>query len=242
MNIRLGKAVTEFPNISQIKAAGYDWIFAPQSIFSEMSDSVFRTIREEVESAGVKFSVCSLDFPGEVMVTGQGFNEYIWLEYYKKVVSRLSALGCTALCWSNGDARFLPEEGETAWAKEQVMQFLFLVSGYAEKHNIRLLIEPLGEEKTNYLNSMLETVQFIESIDSENLGIAVTDTELTAGPELEEDFLRFKDYIQLVTFNESPDHPAGTQLVELLKSSRYGGPVLLTGDAELKDFQQRFSV
>ena len=97
-------------------------------------------------------------------MTENGFNLYVWTEYLKKAVHRLSELGCQKLVWNNGRARVLPMEGDTSEMKGQILQFIHMLCDLSGNYDITILIEPLGTRRTNYLNSMEEIKDFLPLI------------------------------------------------------------------------------
>jgi hypothetical protein len=236
MNTRWGKTVTDFSDLSVTAAEGFDWICVSQKEITGLDESFFKSVAAAQMQHSLPFACCFLDFPGKVRVTGRGFNEYIWLDYYKKAIIRLSKLGCRALNWNDGSARMLPEEGEVSWAKEQVMQFLFLLSGIAEKYDIQVLIEPLRENRTNFLTTIEETVQFIRSIGTDNIGLSLTDSQTEEEPQLASVLQRCRDEIRLVSITRNScktgEHAQVSNFISALRSITYTGPVLLPPDTD----------
>ncbi len=248
MNIRWGKTITDFSDLSVTAAEGFDWVCVSQKEITGLDESFFKSVAAAQVQHSLPFECCILDFPGSVRVTGRGFNEYIWLDYYKKAIIRVSQLGCRALTWNDGSARLLPEEGEVSWAKEQVMQFLYLLSGIAEKYGIQILIQPLREDRTNFLTTIEETVQFIHSIGTENIGLSLTDIETADESQLPSILQRYRDEIRLISITrstrEAKDSAHVSDFISSLCSTMYTGPVLLppATDAEgLMRFKQLFT-
>jgi sugar phosphate isomerase/epimerase len=93
-------------------------------------------------------------------------------------VHHLAELGCSKLVWSDGRARVLPIEGASAESKEQVLQFLYMLCGVAANFDMTVLIEPLGPRRTNFLNTLKETEDFLSRVRMDNLSALISLREL----------------------------------------------------------------
>ncbi len=66
----------------------------------------------------------------------------------------------------------LPEERkEQSLAVRYFQESLIECASFAEKQGVRIVIEPLNRYETNFLNTVEETLEFIESLGCENVGI-----------------------------------------------------------------------
>jgi len=158
---------------------GFQAVHLNASDFVDLDENGFEDLRSALGSSGLSAEVCTVPLPPEVRVTEKGFNIYAWTEHVKKGIRMASSLGCRELVWSEGRARVLPWEGEVSGLKEQLLQFLWIMCDICGQYGMRLLIEPLGPRRTNFLNSMEETSDFIRMVNKENVAALVSLRELS---------------------------------------------------------------
>ena len=201
MNVRWGITASSVLNLAGVAENGFDWFNLPLSLLMEMNDEQFIKFVNNAKKNGFGFDICTLDLPQDVVITQKGFNVYVWMEYLKKAIERLTELGCRGIVWSNGQARILPEEGDVMGAKEQVAQFLFLLCELTSQHGINILVEPLGPEYTNFLNTLEETSDFLGLIAMDNIFISLSARKSPLESFEVEELEKYKDSIQLIKLN-----------------------------------------
>ena len=244
MGVQWGRMVTDLAQADRAAADGFDFVHAAAPLVPGLVDGEVLRQKERLRAGGLPFAVCGVPLPAGVQVTQQGFNLYVWTEHVKRALHRMADLGCRKIAWSDGRARVLPVEGEVAGLKEQVLQFLYVLCEAAEPLGITVLIEPLGPRRTNFLNSMIEIVEFLPRVGKDNLSCAVSLRELEpiglSLPRLPE----YRDVIEHVQM-EHPD-PAGGErrcprpddghdyrpFLKALKAIGYAGTISLPGDAD----------
>ncbi|UCB44503.1 MAG: hypothetical protein JSV25_09780 [Spirochaetota bacterium] len=178
MKLRWGKMLNDLNSIDKIASEGFDCVQLTIDLIMKLNEEEFTHKKEYLLQTGLLFEVFTEPLPPEVFVTQKGFNVYVWTVYLKKALHRIAELGCRKLCWSNGKARILPEEGEIMDVKEQFMQFLFMLCEMVENYGITILIEPLGPKQTNFLNTMEEIKDLLPLINKNNLSSMISLREL----------------------------------------------------------------
>jgi len=223
MAVRWGKMIAEPAQSAAAAAQGFDFV---QLGAEPSADGA-----ELVRAAGVPAEVCAVPLPAEVRVTQRGFNLYVWSEHLKGALSRLAALGCRTLVWSEGRARVLPVEGEVAALKEQALQFLFVLCELAGRFDMRLLVEPLGPRRTNFINSLQELAELLPRVGKANVAAAISLRELPpmglspAGLGAHRELIR---HVQL----EDPRGPAARELLGELRKMGYAESISLAAEAD----------
>ena len=180
MAVRWGMMVESLSNVEEALKAGFDCVQPTASLILKLTDGEVKSQQRVVKDQGMAFEVCPVPLPADVRVTERGFNLYAWLEHLKKAIHRLSELGCRKLTWSDGRARLLPVEGDQTVAKEQTMQFLYMLCEVAAEWGIVVLVEPLGARRTNFLNTLQEFCSILPLVGKENLSAAISLRELSA--------------------------------------------------------------
>lgn len=211
MGICWGKMVDELSDVTPAAAAGYRSIQLPVDAVMALSAEQFSRQKDSLAQLSIVPRVCSSPLPSDVQVTEMGFNIYVWTEYLKKACRRLTELGCEKLVWNNGRARVLPWEGDIVGVKEQVLQFLYMLSDVAGEHGITVLVEPLGPLRTNFLNTMAETRDFLERVGKDNLASMISLRELSEIHFTLEEFSSHADLVRHVHL-ENPAEKTGQRV------------------------------
>ena len=178
MGVRWGRMVTDLSQVEQAASAGFDFVHPVNDLVTSLAEEHVQQQKRRIRDGGPPFEVCGVPLPADVRVTQKGFNIYVWTEHLNSAVSRMAELGCRKLVWSDGRARVLPVEGATAGSRDQVLQFLYLLCAAAAQFDMTVLVEPLGPRRTNFLNSMKETGDFLSQVRVENLSGVISLREL----------------------------------------------------------------
>ncbi len=195
MGVRWAKMVGDLETLEAARVEGFQGVQLGVGRLLEQSERRLAEIASLLARLGLSVDACGGPLPPEVRVTERGFNTYVWIEYLKGVVERIASLGCRTLLWSDGYARYLPEEGDVSDMKQQMLQFVAMICDVAGKRDITVMIEPLGARRTNYLNTLQETVDFIEAAGRSNVASVISLGELsTIGAEMT-DLALFARYI-----------------------------------------------
>ncbi len=173
MNFQWSKSLTDPADIENCAKDGFDQIELSAVTLEQLKVTEISELKSRIAGTGLKNDVCTAILPGEVRVTEQGFNIYAWTEYLKKLFEKTSAAGCRYALWNNPRARILPMEGEIGTFREQALQFLFVLSETGEEFGTDILIEPLPEEWTNYINTFDEAREVINRIGRSNISVSL---------------------------------------------------------------------
>jgi hypothetical protein len=200
MGVQWGKMVTDVSQVVQAASDGFDFVQPVKDLAVKLSNKQVLRREAHIHNGSMTFKACAVPLPADVRVTQKGFNIYVWLEYLKVAVHHMAELGCRKLVWSDGRARVLPVEGATAESKEQVLQFLYMLCGVAANFDMTVLVEPLGPRRTNFLNTMTETEDFLSRVRMENISALISLRELDQiGLSLPDvaDYRQLIDHVQL---------------------------------------------
>lgn len=249
MNIRWSKTANDSAGIVHAASEGFDCVELPVDYVMELSDEQFRAEKDICLRHHIVPEVCTPVLPANVMITEKGFNLYVWIEYLKKAVVRLSELGCRKMVLSNGRARVLPLEGDTSAMKAQFQQFLHVLCELSGNYGISILIEALGPRRTNYLNTMQEIEKLFSLIPEDNLSSLISLRELSEiglKPEFLTDYSHLVKHVNL----ENPVHVFGKRVpprpddeydyrsfLSALSKIHYEGLINLPGDAGTETLQ-----
>jgi hypothetical protein len=244
MGVQWGRMVTDLSQAAQAAAAGFDFVQPQQELALNLAKDQALRQKARTPKAGPACKVCALPLPADVRVTQKGFNIYVWMEHLKAAVHHLAELGCGKLVWSDGRARVLPIEGASAGSKEQVLQFLYLLCGVAANFDMTVLVEPLGPRRTNFLNTLKETEDFLSRVRVDNLSALISLRELEQIGLSLSDLAGYRQLIGHVQL-DNPRAYAGARLcprpddgcdyrffLQALKKAGYAGDICLPENAD----------
>jgi sugar phosphate isomerase/epimerase len=234
-------------SIAQIEKAakvGFHCVQPVASFLLDLRDNAAAKLAPFIKDRSVPCEVSAVPLPVDVRVTERGFNIYAWLEDLKKTLEFLSKLGCEKLVWSDGRARLLPLEGDRSGAKEQALQFLYVLCEAASERGMTVLVEPLGSRRTNFLNSLDEIRSILPLVGKENLAAAISLRELAPIGLSAEALVSYGSLIQHVHF-ENPSPLERTRIspragdgyeyrpfLRALRGTDYSGVICLPEDAD----------
>ncbi len=178
MVVQWGKMVRELVEVEQAASEGFEFVHPVNDLVTNLRDEQVIRQKKRILDGGPPFKVCGVPLSADVRVTQKGFNLYVWMEHLKNAASRMAELGCRKLIWSDGRARVLPVEGGISGLKEQVVQFLHMLCTVATEFDMTVLVEPLGPRRTNFLNTMKETGDFLSRVRMENISALISLREL----------------------------------------------------------------
>jgi len=225
MGVQWGRMVTDLSQVEQAASDGFDFVQPVTDLLADLDDEQVLRQQARIHDGGLPFKVCAVPLPADVRVTQKGFNIYVWMEHLKNAVSRTAELGCRKLIWSDGRARVLPVEGATAGFKEQVLQFLYMLCGVATDFDMAVLVEPLGPRRTNFLNTMKETGDFLARVGAENLSSLISLRELEKvglSPTDLSDYRQLIGHVQM----DNPGSYEGARICPRPQDGYEYGPVL----------------
>lgn len=244
MGVQWGRMVTDVSQLKRAAAAGFDFVQPANELAVNLGKEQGLRQKARIQKGSMAFKVCAVPLPPDVRVTQKGFNIYVWMEHLKVAVHHLAELGCRKLAWSDGRARVLPVEGAVAEYKEQVLQFLYMLCVVAANYDMTVLVEPLGPRRTNFLNTMKETKDFLSRVRMENISGLISLRELEQiGLSLSNfaDYRQSIDHVQLdnpraydgARACPRPDDGCDYRsFLQALKAAGYGGDICLPEDAD----------
>ena len=176
--------------------AGFDYIevsvpnfvkpFEPEEAF-EASREAYRDIAIPIESA-------NLFLPRELRCTGPDAVPMDRLADYAETVSRrLAAAGVPIVVFGSGGARKLPDGWPKEKADEQFVALLSRIGPIAEKHGVKIAVEPLARVECNYINTVDEGAALARASGSPAVGVLADSFHWDRNGESADTILAAKD-------------------------------------------------
>ena len=244
MAVQWGKMIADLSQVELAAAEGFDFVQPVRDLALDLGEEEVSKIKARIAGGGLPLRVCALPLPADARVTQKGFNIYVWVEHLKKAANRMAQLGCRKFVWSDGRARLLPVEGATAGFAEQARQFLSMLCRATADFDMSVLIEPLGPKRTNFLNTMKETGDFLSRVGVDNLLISLSLRELEPIGLPSSDLSEYGQQIGHVHF-DNPGFYEGAricpapadrfdygQFIHALQEAGYAAEITLAQDAD----------
>jgi len=205
MSARWAKKILQFSEIELASAEGFKLGQFRVSDIAGLSRQGVNELKIRLAHAGLQAEVFESPLPEGVNVMERGFNTYAWIEYLKDVFTRVAELGCKTMVWNDGRSRILPEEGKASVLKENFNQFLFMAAEVAQKNEIIICFAPQGPQRANFLNSVQEITEVLNSVGKKNLQIMISSTDLEETRTKVKDVLECKEFIAHAVMEVLPD-------------------------------------
>lgn len=246
MSVRWAKKIPQLSEIEHASAEGFKIGQFRVSDIAGLSTQELNELKIRLVRAGLQAEVFESPLPEGVNVMERGFNIYAWIEYLKDMFTRVAELGCKTIVWNDGRSRILPEEGKTSALKENFNQFLFMAAEVAQKNEIIICLAPQGPQRANFLNSMQEITEVLNSIGSKNLQIMISSTDLEETRTKVKDVLECKEFIAHAVMEVladlrdakwnlanvgSDDFVDSTNFLSMLKRASYSHIITLPSEA-----------
>ena len=145
-------------------ATGFDFVEPTVRSLSPL-DPDFDMIRTPFDSAPLPTPVFNVFVPTEIPLTGPEVDWERVENYLEPAIGRVAALGGEAIVFGSGGARRVPDGFPQEEANKQLVRFLRLAGGTAERNDITIVIEPLNSRESNIVNSVVEGMELAQAAD-----------------------------------------------------------------------------
>lgn len=191
-----------------IRAAGFDYAELDLPELEELSDEAFEAFREKVEKTGFPVLTGARALPiAEPWFFTKNYSLDAWRGYMAHACERAARLGIQKIIIGNGKARWLLDE--TSIQKERnFLDLLRLFSAYCKDYGMEMILEPLGPDYSNYINTLPEAVRVVKAAGNDNLFIMADLRHLYRGGEAYEDIVDSASYLHHVHVDYPEVFPA----------------------------------
>ena len=147
---------TGFENLEIAAKCGFDYVECAFSRLAAMPEEDYQALLARKDSFPLPVTKANLFLPADVKPLGPDACEKVQREYLEKAFTRAKAIGVKLVVFGSGGARKVPEGWSYARAWRQLCDFLELCAEYAEKFDIKVVLEPLRSSECNILNYVSE--------------------------------------------------------------------------------------
>ena len=178
------------------REAGFDYIEAsvPNFVKPFESDAAFEEGLAAYRSARLPVESANLFLPRELRCTGPDAVPMDRLaDYAETVFRRLAAAGVPIVVFGSGGARKLPDGWPKEKADEQFVALLARIGPLAERHGVRIAVEPLARVECNYINTVDEGAALARASGSPAVGVLADSYHWARNEETADTILAAKD-------------------------------------------------
>ncbi len=227
--------------IAKGREVGFDYVELPLAQIMGLSEGEFTSLKDSVDSSGLKCEACNNFFPGHIRLTGDGVDYRKIEEYLAKALERASLLGAKVIVFGSSKSKNVPEGYPVDKAWSQLVEFLRFIDPFVTAKGMTVVIEPICKLESNLINTAAEGFRLSRAVDRRTIKLLVDYYHLVMEEEDPEVVLRAGSYIQHIHFA----NPAGrvyptdredgyVRFVNLLKQIGYEGRISV--EAYTKDF------
>ena len=159
-----------------------------------LTDAEFEAVVREYEKLGIPVYSFNVFFGKEVELYSDEFLGGLE-EYGRKAFSRAAALGGSVCVIGSGKARNIPEGMSRAIIEERFADVLSILGRLAEDYGIKLAVEPLNKDETNFINSVVEAADMARRVGHGSVGSLVDFYHFFKEGEADEALLKAGDCI-----------------------------------------------
>ncbi len=163
---------TDFMNLPEVAALGYDYVELPLCALAELSESDFRELADYVEGCGIRVAACNHMLPDDLPITGPAVNATALHGYLNHALGRAQRLGVKVIALDAARSRTVPSDGDFPFAWRQLGNFLRLCQGHARDCGVTVALEPLRKADCSLLNLVSEATLIAGLLQLENVAVA----------------------------------------------------------------------
>jgi len=235
--------LSRYPIVHQ---AGYTYIEPTVSEFlaPDKSDSVFQINLEEQKRLDAKIISCVIFIPSRLRITGPETKHDEIMVWAETTFSRAQKAGIPYIVLGSGGARNLPENFSKQEAKQQFISLCERLGPLAQKYNVTVVIEPLHTGVCNFINSLREGAEIVNTVKHPNIQLLCDIRHMMRDDEPASEIVKYGKYIKHVHIAEKETYSAPgtegddfTEYFKALKMIKYTGCISV--EASFDHFETR---
>lgn len=140
-------------------------------LMPEKSEEEFAANRAFAASCVPPIRTANGFYPKDVIFVGPDADIDRAVRYAETAIRRAHEIGIEVLVLGSGRSRGIPEGFEKEKAVEQFVAVLKGMAPCAEKHGVKIVIEPLQKKECNFVNTVREGAAIARMVGSPNVGV-----------------------------------------------------------------------
>ena len=123
---------------------------------------------DSISAAAIPSLVANDLLPPEMLISGPGVVLAPIREHVHRVCERARQFGVKTLAFDADLARSVPPDFDRKQARRQILEFLRMTLPFCASHGITLVCQPLDRARSNIINTLPETMQYVWEVDHPN--------------------------------------------------------------------------
>ncbi len=171
MNIQFS-VCTGFTGAEFIHSVGGKNIESGFAMYTNMPEEQFVKEREALFATPLRPVSMNSMLPGNFVLYGTEEQAKEICEFVRRGMERAAGVGCKSVCMGSGTARNVPENMTRDEAADRLAALIARFCDIADEYGIRIAIEPLRAQETNFIHTMDDAYDIIRRVpECKNLGI-----------------------------------------------------------------------
>ncbi len=169
--MRFGVCIaTNVSKIPVVKAAGYDYVEMSLASIAGWSDEKVEEVRAILDKEGIEMEATNGFFGfAEGYLMDDRMDLTVVEEYTRRAMKNASRLGLKVAVLGSGTARQILDESKRDQAEEQFVQVLRLCGDICAEYGVKIAIEPLRAEETNFINTVQDGLDICRKANHPNV-------------------------------------------------------------------------
>ncbi|HEX7494667.1 MAG TPA: sugar phosphate isomerase/epimerase family protein [Bacteroidales bacterium] len=157
-------------NSSILATAGYSFVEenVREFLVPAESDTFFEEKLALLKRSRLPVEACNSFLPGNMKCVGPAPAHEEILKFGETVFRRARMAGIKTIVFGSGGARAIPEGFSREEAKQQFISICKQLVPFAQKYNVVITLEPLNTKECNFINSVAEGGEIVESVNHNN--------------------------------------------------------------------------
>lgn len=174
---------TDFTNLPDARALGYDYAEAPLCELAALSEGYFDEFCAWCEGSGLKLRAVNRMLPEGLNIVGPDVRAADLHDYLSRAFARLRRLNVRVVTLDAALNRTVPEGFDYPQAWRQLGNFLRLCQGHARENGLVIAAEPLRKTDCNLLNLVTEATLLSGLLQLDNVGVAANTGSMAMAAE-----------------------------------------------------------
>ena len=187
----------DYELLKMISQAGFDFVELPLFQIESQKSQEFDKLRNTLSSAQLSCQICANLFPDDMVLTGPEPDAGAIQLYLSKAFSRAEELGVKNTVFASVPAWQTPKKSTKADGIQMIVSLISqMILPEAEKHQIKILIEPLRNTICDLVTTLSEAMLIVNQIKSPNLKLMADLYHLEINDENPEQISRYSTQIE----------------------------------------------
>ena len=150
---------------------GFDYIETGFSGLGRGTDEEFEAFKAALTQNGIRCEAANGFLPRDYRVTGKNIDREKLISYVEKGMKRGAETGLQTVVFGSSGARNLDEETDYITGFRQLTDFLREIAcPAAARYGITIVTEPLRQQESNIINTVLDSAGLAAACGAENVG------------------------------------------------------------------------